>query len=122
MGIRRKYFNQKALTLVEIVVALLILSLTMAGLVNIFIAGKRYILHSRSRMSGGELGKLFLDPLQMQVRQDEWGNNCLSAGIGCPGAESLQGITYTPTYQVNNVSGTNLRRVKVIINWQEPSA
>ena len=64
--------NKKGLSLVEILVSLVIMGLVMVGLVNIFISGKRWTLHSRSRITAGELGRYFLDPLQMDVRQDTW--------------------------------------------------
>ncbi len=69
----------------------------MLGLTNLFVSGKRYILHSRARMTGGEIGRLFLDPLNMAVHQGEipvavggpspnaWGlaNNPLTPGTYC---------------------------------------
>jgi prepilin-type N-terminal cleavage/methylation domain-containing protein len=111
--------NKKGLTLVEILVAMVILSLVLSGLVNIFVGGKRYVLRARSRMTASELGKYFLGPLQMQVRQDDWGSNCLSTspGTGCPGAEFINNITYTPVYNNSNISGTSLRKVRVTISW-----
>jgi hypothetical protein len=97
-------------------------------------------------MSGGELGKVFLDYLQMHVRQDTWDNpatNALSTGTrycdapsgnpqqpGCPTQtqRDLDGPSfgmdpYTARYDIDaNVSGVpNLRRVKVTISWYEPS-
>ena len=112
------------LTLVEIIVSVVILALVMAGLVNVYISTKRYILHSRARMTGGELGKAFLDPLQMDVRQDQWGNNCLSGNnSACPGAQSVGSptITYTPTYTITPLgNGTNLTKVVLNITWNEP--
>lgn len=109
--------NKKALSLVEVLVSVMILALIMGGMANVFMTGKRFIFHSRARMAGGELGKFFLDPLQMDVRGDTWGNNCLSAATGCPLAQTLSGIIYTPVYEFSNVAGTSLRRVKVTISW-----
>jgi len=114
--------HKKGLTLLEILVASIILAIVTAGLANIFVVGKRYILRSRSRMAGGELGRVFLDPLQMDVRQDLWGSNCLSSGIGCPGTEVLSGITYAPTYDITpNSPAANLNKVKLTIEWEDPT-
>lgn len=90
----------------------------MTGMTNLFISGKRWILHSRSRMAGGELGKYFLDPLQEQVRQDQWGSNCLSTG-NCPSqTQTLNNILYTANFSATNASASpNLRKVKVDITW-----
>jgi hypothetical protein len=117
----------------EIIVSLTILSVTMAGLLNVFISAKKHSFRSRSRVSAGELGKYFLDPLHMQVRQDQWGSssNCLSSNPTCPSccpsAQTISNITYTPAYNITNVVGTGtvgdcvandcLRRVKVDITW-----
>ena len=117
---------KKGLTLIEILVSTIILALVMTGLVGIFIGGKRHILHSRSRMTAAELGKYFLDPLQMLVRQDTWNNatqNCLgTASCADQTIGPVQGLdwTYTAHYTVtNNIPITNLNRVKVDIAWTE---
>lgn len=114
-------------TLLEVIIATLILALVIGSLANIFVVGKRHILYSRSKMQTAELGRLFLDPLQAQVRQDQWGNinHCLSTNAGCPaGAQTLDSIPYTPTYDITNVNvgvGNTLplRKVKVTISWNE---
>ena len=117
---------KKGLSLIEILVAAIILALVMTGLANTFIVGKRYILHSRLRMTVAELGKYFLEPLQMQVRQDEWSTvtaNCLSQA-NCPDetvgpAEGLD-RDYTAKYIINNDSPLdNLNKVRVDITWTE---
>lgn len=112
--------HKKGFSLIEIIVATFVLALVITGLAYVFLAGKRHILHTRSKIQATELGRFFLAPLQIDVRQDEWGSNCLSAGTGCPGVQAIDNITYTPTYDITDVSGTNLRKVKVTINWTEP--
>jgi Tfp pilus assembly protein PilV len=114
--------NKKALTLLEIIVSIIILSVTMIGLANIFISGKRYILHARARMGGGELGKFFLDPLQAEVREDTWnapGNN-LTVQPYPHMQEGVNNIIYNYTYTVAPAPGNaNLRRVVAEIGWNE---
>lgn len=113
----------------EIIVSLVILSITMAGLLNVFISAKKHSFRSRSRVSAGELGKYFLDPLQMDVTMQErtagaqngWGqvNNCLSSNptSGCPSAQTVGNMPYTPAYTIDTVTETQLKRVKVAITW-----
>jgi len=119
-------------TLMEVLVSLILIALTLLGLSNLFVAGKRYIQYSRTKMTGGELGKIFLDPLQMDVTQAErsagalngWGqiNNCLNNPTNpapsppCPQAQLIDNVLYTPDYDITPV-GTNLRRVKLTISW-----
>jgi Tfp pilus assembly protein PilV len=119
----------KGLTLVEIIVSCIILSLVVAGLAGMFVVGKRYIAHSRSRLSAAQLTRYFLDPLQMNVSASDWGNNCLSKDptTGCPGPVSPDDITYTPNYTINDTDPDNpdpilklkLRTVNLTINWTE---
>jgi prepilin-type N-terminal cleavage/methylation domain-containing protein len=131
--------RKKGLTLLEIVIATLILSLVMTGVANLFITAKRYLIHSRSRMAGGELGKLFLEPLQSGVRQDTWSepDNPLDQGTkycddnpahpqhpNCPSATSrlIDNITYTTKYKIDRGNPlTHLTKVKLEVNWNEPS-
>lgn len=112
-------------TLLEVLVSAVIVSVVMLGLANIFISGKTYIHSSRLRMAGGELGRTFMDPLQMDVNQTTWGtnNNCLTNGLNCPGAITIPpgGTQYAPDYsnRTPNYLGTTLTRVVVTITWQE---
>ncbi len=150
--------QKKGFTLLEIIIAALILALVTTGLAYVFLAGKRHILHIRSKIQAAELGRLFLDYLPMHVRQDIWNNSLVDHPpppvdtdnlIGLNGnyrstnidlakfpehpeystytvlslleEPNLDGMSYYPTYSITSVSGTTLRRVKVNINWSEPS-
>lgn len=135
-------------TLIEILVAVLLLSLVMTGLAYVFVAGKRHLLHTRSKMQAAELGRLFLAPLQMDVTMSErssgaqngWGqaNNGLNTGIrycdsdaghtqqtGCPSQaeRTIDSIVYEATYTINQDNPiTNVNKVKVDITWTEPTS
>ena len=141
---------RRSFTLLEVLVATIILALILVGTANVFILGKKWILHSRARMSGGEIGKLFLVPLQAGVRADTWGaagnalqlttgnagglRYCDSVGghdqqPGCSPAanRTLDNITYNATYNITNVTSRpvppdqNIRRVLATISWNEPT-
>ena len=112
--------HKKGFTLIEILVSALILALVMTGMANVFLASRRHLMHTRSKIQAAELGRLFLAPLQMDVRQDQWSSNCLGSGTGCPGTETIDNITYTPTYnRTLNSPITNLNKVKLTITWNE---
>lgn len=121
------YSKRKGLSLLEILVASLILTLVLAGLLNTFLAGKRWVLHNRLRMTGGELGKYFLDPLQNQVRGDTWNTtSCLGTGTSanCPDgtAGTAQGLDrdYKASYTVSpDTPISNITKVKVDITYPE---
>jgi prepilin-type N-terminal cleavage/methylation domain-containing protein len=115
--------KRRGLTLLEIIIATVIMALITTGLANIFIAAKRHILHARSRMAGGELGKYFIDPLQMEVREDTWDqpqpNNNLTEAYNYMGeSQTINSVEYKPTYTITN-SSDSLRKVKVEIGWNE---
>jgi len=124
----------------EVLVSALLITMVLAGMASIFITGKRYILHSRARMTGGEVGRVFLDPLQMYVVESEtspgadngWDgtNNLLRIPIAddsrswAGSQQRLNNIDYTPNYTVSRVrdaanQDTGLRRVVVSISWTE---
>jgi len=129
--------NKRSTTLFEIIVATVIFSLVIAGILGVFVAGKRHIMHAQGRMTSSEIGKLFIDPLQFSVRQDTWDNtsNGLSLGItscsasgdqnpACPSVATqriINNIDYTAQYNVSALPNTDLRKVAVRINWDEPS-
>jgi prepilin-type N-terminal cleavage/methylation domain-containing protein len=118
--------NQKdrGVSFIELLVAVVILALTITGLINLFDASKRWIEHSQSRMAVGEIAKLILDPLQRQVRQDQWGIaalNCLSTDTCADTTIPLQGKNYDVVYTIDNEQPiANLNRVRININWDEP--
>ena len=113
---------KKAMSLLEIIISMVILSLTLAGFTNIFFSGKTYLLSARSRMAGGEVGKYFLDPLAMQVRADQWqGGNCLGGGTCDNSSRIINNINYTPDYNITNLTANpNIRKVILTLNWTEP--
>ena len=136
--------HKKGFTLIEIIVATLILALVTTGLAYVFVAGKRHMLHIRSKIQAAELGRLFLASLQMNVRQDTWNqspvdpppNNLLTVGnykstnnpfpdysgytvVSWLAEPSLDAITYYPVYEIIGVPNTLLRRVKLTICWNE---
>jgi len=108
----------------EVLISAILFGLILIGLANLFIAGRKYVMHARARMASSELGRYFLDPLQLQVRQDQWGTNCLSSGVGCGNPTfTLDNMDYKAAYQVTTGPGgaaaTDVRKVTTKITWQE---
>jgi len=130
--------NKRSTTLFEVIISTIIFSLVMAGMASVFVAGKRHVVHSRERVISGEMGKLFLDPLQLYVRQNDWdtASNALrvvgsnyttycdsdaghTQNPACPSERSVNNVAYTAEYNVSYASGTDLRRVTTKVNWVE---
>ena len=64
------------LSLLEIIIALLILSLVMYSLVSLFVVSKRFVYHSGSRSSAMEVAKYALeDEAQILVTADKYLSN-----------------------------------------------
>ncbi|MDD5465459.1 MAG: prepilin-type N-terminal cleavage/methylation domain-containing protein [Candidatus Omnitrophica bacterium] len=132
--------NKAGFTLVEIIVASVVFALVIAGLLSVFVAGSRHIIHVRERITSAELGKLFIDPLQTDVRQDTWtlgqASNALTLGttycdsVGghtqnkdcpAPAERKVNNRDFSAKYVIENVSGTDLRLVTTTISWDELS-
>jgi uncharacterized protein (TIGR02598 family) len=127
--------KNSAFTLMEIVVAATILALVMVGLVSVFFAGKRWLAHSRFKMTGAELGKYFLDPFSVNIRQDQWNAGSSDYIAANPlyvhdvsgTAVNLNSKLYTPTYNVGaapaptsgGAISNQFRKVKVEVKWPE---
>ncbi|MCX5669037.1 MAG: prepilin-type N-terminal cleavage/methylation domain-containing protein [Candidatus Omnitrophica bacterium] len=119
--------NKSGFSLVEVIVAAVIFSLTILGLSGVFIAANKNTIHARERITSAEIGKFFLDPLQDHVRQDTWnqaGNElrltaagATRAGVGSP--QTINNRSFSEVHDVKGVPNTNLRRVISRISWTE---
>ncbi len=114
----------------EIIVSIIILSLTLVSISNLFVSAQRWFWHNRARYASSEVGRDLIEPLHMSVRQDTWnlaGNALTPGAAGAP--VTVNGIVYTPAYTFDDVpvrNSTNavvdnLRRVRLRITWNEPN-
>ena len=119
-------FRRAGISLLEILVSMVILALVLVGMANVFVMSKGYIIHSRSRISAGELGKQFLDPFQSFVNQETWeaGNDLSLNNPTLAGPTvTLNTIDFSSQYNVSaGPAGTELRKVTVNITWNEPQS
>jgi prepilin-type N-terminal cleavage/methylation domain-containing protein len=109
-------------SLVEIMISTVVFALVVLGLTSVFIAASKHITHTRERMTSVQLGKLFLDPLQVYVRFDTWDNpaNELTVTSWESGvSQTINNRNFTEQHEVAAISGTDLRRVISKISWTE---
>lgn len=123
--------KKKGFTLVEILVAAGVFSLVILGLLAVFASSNRIITHARERMISAQLGKLFLDPLQADVRQDTWNSNSLNVSNASVSFTNqiINSRDFSANYTVADgnpgvnydaaLNGTDLRRVITTISWDE---
>ncbi|MDD5691911.1 MAG: prepilin-type N-terminal cleavage/methylation domain-containing protein [Candidatus Omnitrophica bacterium] len=64
--------DKRGFSLMEVIVATALFSIVIVGMLSVFVAGNKQVIHSRERMVSSQLGKLFVDPMQAHVRQDTW--------------------------------------------------
>lgn len=105
-------------SLIEILVATVIFSLVMLGLVGVFVAAKGHIMRSRERMISAEIGKFFIDPLQMDVKQENWDTSIFVLGKS-PNTQEINNTDFTSTYVIADVASTDLHRVITTITWPD---
>jgi prepilin-type N-terminal cleavage/methylation domain-containing protein len=116
----------RGFTLIEVLIASILIAIVTTGLAFVFFAGKTHLVHIRSRVQAAESGEYFLTSMRNEVRQDQWGANCLQ-GSTCPDtyapASQALDITFYSNYTITaNAPVTNLTRVKLKVNWTEPAS
>ncbi len=117
------------LSLLEIIVALLILSLVMYGLTSLFTVGKGFVYRTGSRVVSMEIAKFFFEDQGLTVSADNYtsNQNCLYNGSVCVnGTATYNGIAYNINYYTSNVTNftnadTSLRKVIINVSWTDPS-
>jgi len=115
--------DKKGLTILEILIALIVFSLVVLSFSQLFVSGRNLLFHNRLKVSGLEIGKFYLDRMQMDVKESSWNtaSNCLTNPLtGCetaPWYDPVSNRNYTPSYNID--SAGNLRRARVTISWPE---
>ncbi len=119
----------RAVTLVEIIVALVILSLVMAGMANLFVSSRRWSGHAGSRLAGSGLAGHFLSLPGLAVSAESWETNCIGSNNGCDEqVYTLGGTDYTANYSVSLavtnaslVSIDSIHKLELRISWNDAS-
>ena len=122
--------KQCGFTLVEVIVSLLILLTTAAGIFASFTAAQNYVLRSKRRIAAVNFARQKLEELRPYVRQDTWTNS--TSGVNLLYAPETSSQPYSESfsfsstwsgllnYTVTNTINTASRMVSVTANWTEP--
>lgn len=119
--------DRRGMTLLEVIISMLILSTVTIGIANVFIASKRHIGINRSKIVAAELGRYYMDVLQLNVTQDDWrlSSNNLTQTLGVYQFNDIrnQNMNYTIKRRVDYPfePGMNIHRVNLTIAWNETS-
>jgi len=139
----QSYFLKKksisGFTLVEILIAFVILTTAVIGLSSSFVASHKYVKRSRHRLAAVNLARTILEDLKAHVRQDTWTDDTSNL-LACPGASYPCTKNYnlpvmypfnlplgwSATYFIEqppalDINGMQMRQVTVNIHWDEPT-
>ena len=109
--------------MLEIIVSMMILSLALVGLINVFVMSNSFLAHSRAKVSASLLGTVFLEPLHSDVRYSDWNNsssNNLYPRSFSMSPTAVNNIDITPNYTVaDDPLGSTIRRVRLNLTWNE---
>ena len=111
-------YNSAGFTLVEVIVALVILVSTAAGIFASFIAAQGYSANAKRRIVAVNFARQKLEELRPEVRQDTWNTGGLKITAWTP-YEPLPATLPGDgrRYQVESVPGVNYRKVTVEIKY-----
>mgnify|MGYP001566150707 CR=1 FL=1 len=119
-------------TLLEILVATILLASIVIGLSGVLISSRRFSMRIDSRVQAAYLASFYLEPLQMDVMQESnppgngWlsGNNCVSNGAGCDlipnNPIDSMNFNYVPGYPnlpITPVGAVNVSEINFNVTW-----
>ncbi len=110
--------ENRAFTMIEVVVATVIFSLAMAGIFASISNLRQPAVESTQEVTAAFIGKRILEDLRGEVNAETWNAGKLTRGIhNLP--DIVQGNqTYTATYTVtDDTDGTSARQVTLNISW-----
>ncbi|MBN2120071.1 MAG: hypothetical protein JW734_03315 [Candidatus Omnitrophica bacterium] len=113
---------KKSLTFMEIVVSAMILASALAGLLASFVAVRRAVLRTDTRLAAYNLARQVLEDLYKDVDQATWDSGPLRIASNVPvGTVTIppENIAYDLTYDVSGVAGQDYREVTVRVRYPE---
>ncbi|MCF7917035.1 MAG: hypothetical protein K9L61_04585 [Candidatus Omnitrophica bacterium] len=119
---------KKAVSLLEILVSAVLLSLVVGGLTSAFFSVREYIRHAKERSTAADLAYSHSRTLYQDVRGDTWDTGRLSDGTnqslplsGDPRWNDIDNINYespNTKYEVSDVAG-HYRQVEIIVEYPD---
>jgi len=106
--------NKKGVSLIEVIIAALIFSITSAGLFSTFSAQRIATERSQRQLQAAYYARQVLEELRAKVDQQNWDSGDLSIGT-----HNVTSGIFTASYEVTEDS-TGLRRVNLTVTWNEP--
>lgn len=121
--------KNNAFTLLEIIVAMLILSIVTAGTYGLFVTNYKFLTEAKHRLQAVNQASTVLERLRMYVSESE--NLPTDAGtvltvathapteIELGSTPTMEGVTGEWDYVVSDVAHTDCKKVTVTVKWGE---
>ena len=125
--------NEKGFTLVEVIVALMIVLVAATGIIVSFSTSGGYITRAGRRGLALNAFRQQAEKLLSAVNQTSWSNSTAGNPLYAPvGINTTYAVNLTSgefrdkwkgnlTYTVTNTNDTNYREVAMTVNWTEPN-
>ena len=111
---------RKGVTLTEVIVGAVILSIAFGGLLATFVAVRKYVNRANKRLIVVNLVTNQFDNLYREVRGDTWDSGALQPGSTNLNSYTIDGLVYQDAGAPNSYSVAtvgNYRQVSVTINY-----
>jgi len=122
--------NKKGFTLIEIVVAAVVLAAAISGLWASYIASKRYVVGAKARLMALHNAQYVLERLRQDVRADTWDQpfpaNSLTAGMDydvtswLPTGDDTFTDKYSGKAEYDVTDHGGYREVILTMEWERP--
>jgi len=109
--------NNQGFSLLEALVAAVVFIIASMGLFSSFTVQRQSLEHSGRRLQAAIFAQEVLEDLRAKVDQTNWDSGDLQ--IGGHTVVSADG-RYTATYTVSEDAVTKMRKVDLVVSWNEP--
>ena len=121
---RRRDKKENGFTLLEIMVAMIVLAILAAGFFNTMVSSRYLVARSRKRFMGDEIARQEIENKRQFVRWDLWQLNNASNPLNPSGSwTSWVAVVNNPGYEsrfmVQNITGADCRKITVQVKWNE---
>lgn len=119
IGLIHKRHKVSGFTITEVIVASVIFTLAMAGILTSISHLRQPAVESSQEVTAAFLGKKILDDLRTQVSAQTWETNSLLSLGTHTNTVTVSGIAYNISYLVepDDLSGTGARKVTLNVTW-----
>jgi prepilin-type N-terminal cleavage/methylation domain-containing protein len=121
--IKHEVNSSQGFTLVEIMVAMIILSLLASGIFSVFVSAGYLTMRSKRRFVAAQIARLEIENKRQFIRADLWylnnATNPLRPNSSWFACNSTNYSPYSVDCRVDNATGSDYRKLSVRVRWNE---